>query len=150
MFTEITNILNNFFEEEGIECTCEVALDFAYYYTTDVITYSLVTTETTDRLFTQFAQDNGLEYDCGIFLLSLLHEVGHYYTIDEVDEKTERKCERIKSKLSENKEEDCLKYFALDDEIIATEWAIDYINNNREKLEILSKKLQEAIDKIVS
>lgn len=148
MFEEITSILNNFLAEEEIECTCELDTDFAYYCNSDVITYSLITTERTDKLFTEFAKQHGLKVDCGIFLLSLFHEVGHYFTLEDLDEKTEKRCERIKETLSPNKDKDCLKYFGLADEIIATEWAIEYINNNEKKLEKLAKKLQKAIDKL--
>lgn len=148
MFTEITNILDNYLEENEFECSTEIGLDFAYYYAESKIVYSLVTTEKTDRLFMEFAKANGLKVDCGIFLFSFFHELGHNETIDFLDDKVEKKCRKIKETLREDNEEDCKKYFSLADEKEATMWAVDYINNNIEKIEKLAKNLQKAIDKL--
>lgn len=146
MFEEITKVLDNYLEENDFEVTTEIGLDFAYYYADSKIVYSLVTTEKTDRLFMNFAKENGLKTDCGIFLLSFFHELGHNETIDYIDTKTEKACAKIKKSLRANNEEDCKKYFNVEDEKIATMWAIDYINNNTEKIEKLAKNLQKAID----
>lgn len=148
MFAEITKILDNYLMENEFELSTRCELDFAYYYAESVVAYSLVTTERTDRLFMEFAKANGLTYDCGIFLLSFFHEVGHDQTIDEVTPNMEKKCSQVKSKLHEDNEEDCLKYFDVYDEKLATLWAIDYLNSNREKIAELAEKLQKAIDNL--
>lgn len=147
MFTEITSILDRWLEANEFEVDTEVGLDFAYYYAQSKIVYSLVSTEKTDRLFMEFAKANGLEVDCGIFLLSFFHELGHHETIEELDEKIENKCTKVKATLTDS-EEDCKKYFALADEIIATEWAINYINNNVDSIRELAEELQNAIAKL--
>ena len=51
-------------------------------------------------------------------LISLLHEMGHIATSEEMDWKsTVAECETYE------------EYFALHDEMIATNWAIDWLNN---------------------
>lgn len=147
MFTEITNVLDNYLMENDFEVTTEIGLDFEYYYAESKIVYSLVTTEKTDRLFKEFAKANGLKVDCGIFLLSFFHELGHNETIDYIDQKTEKRCSKIKKGLTTS-EKDCIIYFNLEDEKIATDWAINYINNNTEKIKKLAENLQEALDNL--
>lgn len=143
--TMIDNVLNRFLADNDFECTAEMGTDFAYYWKEEIITYSLVVSERMDNLFLDFARKNGLKIDCGIFLLSFFHELGHYETMDELTDAEETRCERVKAKLDSNKDIDCYKYFSLLDEWLATSWAIDYINNNIDTIKQLAIDIQQAI-----
>jgi len=144
--TMIDDVLNKFLADNDFECTAEMGTDFAFYWMNDLITYSLVVSERMDNLFLNFAKENGLKVDCGIFILSFFHELGHYETIDELTDAEERCCERVKAKLDSNKNADCYKYFSLVDEWLATSWAIDYINEHIEQVKELAINVQEAIN----
>ena len=141
---QINEVLNKFLADNDFDCTAEMANDFAYYWKEEIITYSLVVSERMDNLFLDFARKNGLKINCGIFLLSFFHELGHHLTIDDLEEEEEEECEAIKEALTDS-DADCYKYFSLLDEWLATSWAIDYINNNIELIKQLAINIQEAI-----
>ena len=140
----IDTILNEFLNKNDFECTVEMGTDFAYWTDTDTITYSLVVSERMDKLFMEYALAQGLKVDCGIFLLSFFHELGHYMTIDDLTDKEETQCEKAKSKLTDS-DADCMKYFSLLDEFLATSWAVEYINEHLAQIEELAANLQAAI-----
>lgn len=142
--TMIDNVLNRFLADNDFDCTAEMGTDFAYYWEEEIITYSLIVSERMDNLFLDFARKNGLQVDCGIFLLSFFHELGHHLTIDDLEEEEEEECEAIKDTLTDS-DADCYKYFSLLDEWLATSWAIDYINNNTNTIKQLAIDIQQAI-----
>ena len=73
-----------------------------------------------------------------VLLWSILHEVGHYFTFDEdtLDDETD---ERIVLSAIDNKKlmrsvAIQNRYFNLESEWLATEWAINFVANNRQEL----------------
>lgn len=155
---ELNNILNNFLEP--FECYAELDTDFGYYYASNRITYSLVVSDNMDRFFLDFAKSLNPSLTCDIFLLSLLHEIGHEETLDELDDSTIAYCQDEKTRINMqytfaelDKDEDKMRaaaneYFNLPDEKIATEWAIDYMVNNQAEISSLWFKIAQQISKI--
>lgn len=135
--SNIDKVINTFFEEEGFEVTATLGTDFAYWYADSYINYALVVSERMDNLFLAYAKELGLKVDCGIFLLSLFHELGHHETMDLLED--EDFYQGDKNSL------DADSYFRLTEETEATQWAIDFINSNVEKVEKLAKDLQKEI-----
>ena len=87
------------------------------------------------------------EYDG--FLISFLHELGHHYTLDElsedeVNESLDTK-RRINNEYTDGRIDLQEEYFNLPDEAVATNWAIEYIRNNKEKIDEFWSKLLNAI-----
>jgi hypothetical protein len=80
----------------------------------------------------------------------LLHEVGHHFTLDDLEEDEEEYCMKTKKKLHGESVEDNFIYFDLPDEKLATEWAINYINKNKAKLFKLAIEIQPIINNIYS
>ena len=117
--------------------------DFCFYYPCR-IEYSILVSERMDNLFLEYAKAHGLKVNCGVFVLSLLHEVGHYFTIDEVDDMEYLKAQDIKAELTDS-DEDCKIYFDLADERVATEWAINYINSHEAELKAFAEDFQKAL-----
>jgi len=143
--TRIDDLLNRFLADNDFECTVFADTDFAYYYASSRISYSFVVSERMDRLFLDFAKRKGLTVDCGIFLLSFFHELGHNETIDDLEDDEMDYCTDVKETLTDS-DADAETYFNLIDETLATEWAIDYINNNIEIVEKLAMDLQKEFD----
>lgn len=140
---KINNILNDFLTP--FECKAEVGPDFAYWYATNTITYSFVTSERMEKLFKAFAKSIGLKVDVDIFLLSLMHEVGHVETWDELSKEECVYSQDVKEILTDS-DEDCEIYFNLPDEYEATAFAVDYINEHENELKNWwNNKLQPAI-----
>ena len=146
--TGINRVLNKYLKDNDFDCKVAMATDFAYYWEEELITYSLVVSERMNKMFLDFAKRKGLKVDCGIFILSFFHELGHHLTIDDLTEEEEEECEAVKDTLTDN-DADCEKYFSLLDEWLATSWAIDYINNNVDEIRELAEKVQRAIDTFI-
>lgn len=133
--TLINEILNSYFSAHNFNVRAEMGTDFCYWYNARIVDYTLVVSEKMDNLFLDFALKNGLKVDCGIFILSLFHEIGHSFTYND-----------FINDIDENKDNlDPEEYFNLPEEKIATLWAIGYINNHAEELKQLSEDLQPVI-----
>lgn len=82
------------------------------------------------------------------FLFSLLHEVGHHYTLEnltEEDLKYESFCREILSCSDNTPKEVNKAYFNLPAEILATQWALEYMINNQEWCAKVTRKIYEAV-----
>ena len=121
--------------------------DFSYFYIDSSIEYTFVVSERMNRLFMEYAKSIGLKTKIDIFLLSFLHELGHHETLDEIDDDDEEYSRLIKENLNSDNDDNCKIYFALPNEKMATEWAINYINNNTDAIKNLWDQLQPAIMK---
>ena len=150
MDTELlSKTIKKFFNNEGFEVEVDYDIDFGYVYSSSTIYYSFLIPDKSGEYLMEFAKQHGLQYDCGSFVLSLFHELGHNETMDFLDEQEEEESLRIKKTLSTSKEDNFI-YFNLPDEIVATEWAIDYINNNKQKIQSLIDEIKPMIDSIFS
>lgn len=124
--------------------------DFSYWCESEDVHYKLTVT-TEDKWFMEFiAETFGYKTDFP-FVLSLLHEVGHHFTIDDVDD--EEYCQDEKERISEEmyfaseerKKELEWEYFNLPDEIVATEWAVEYALEHTEELAEMWAEILEAL-----
>ena len=130
MTKALINLLNRIANE--FECEVVESNEFAYYYEENMI---CVTDEKSDfdEKFLELARKEGLNEEVGCFAISFFHELGHNETIDDVEEEFDG-----------NKDEFTMEeYFYLEEEYLATEWAIDYCNENLD----LVKKIQKMLDK---
>lgn len=138
---DVVNVCQEYCDENDIDVRVEVETEFLYYLYENVIGITLATDETQSKYFMKNAFDKGLAYDCGDFIMSLFHEIGHHYTIYGLNRKQKIKVAKQKSRLNGFKKADNFKYFNFLDERLATEWAINYINRNKDKIGGLAEKL---------
>lgn len=79
------------------------------------------------------------------FLWSILHEIGHYFTIDKADEDDEYDERLALAVIDTEKAKKSIaiqnRYFNLESEWLATEWAIKFVKTH--------KKICREIDKIL-
>ena len=85
-------------------------------------------------------------YRINKIIWQILHEIGHYFTLDFIeedeDEQTERAiCALIDEETANNSEAIQDLYFNLEKEWQATEWAIDYVKTHFTKCRFFSKLL---------
>ena len=138
----VTTILNEYLEKFDLKT--EPDTDFAYYYADNLITYAFVISERMDEMFWRAAHTIDPELKVDTFLLSLFHEIGHNETIDGLTDEENYISDTMKKEInSEN--ETAETYFYAPDEYAATAWAVNYINDNKEEVMELWKKLQPAI-----
>lgn len=129
------------------------ANDYAFYWAKSLITYKITENETEDIWFKEFVEER-FNYEIpDAFLFSLLHEVGHYNTIEEVSDCIQDFCFSEKDRISdemqkiETTEQAKIlewQYFNLPDEIIATAWAVDYAKNHPKKVKKIIRELHKA------
>jgi hypothetical protein len=127
---------------------------YTYYPTNHKVTFKILEENIGDELFIDFIKDT---FDFTVpnsFIISLLHEVGHHYTLDLIDDETYNYCydekQRISEELSKAETYEDIKalfyqYFMLPDELEATTWAVDYAESHPRKIKIMWNKVRETI-----
>lgn len=130
--------------------------DFAWYREKNIITYTLVTGTFHDEWFVEFVKER-FDYDVeNVFIMTLLHEIGHYKTDDEIGSALGTWCDNDKERISDailndpfitEEEEKALnwQYFYLPDEFSATAWAVKFAKENPEYIEEMWEKMEKAL-----
>lgn len=147
---ELNDIINEFLEP--FELTAELGTDFDYCFLEDKIHYALVVDNTSSRLFVENAEGRFPDIHADVFLWSLLHEVGHSETIDDLEDGVEELCMTIKRKINAHtdwsSETRNRIYFSCPDEKAATDWAGEYMMAHSNEISQLWDKLQAAIQQV--
>ena len=146
MFKQINAILNKFLEP--FECKAYKDEDFAYYYASNCITYTLVCSEIDNRCFMEKIHKIAPGLNCDIFLASFFHELGHHMTIEEIDDEDLEYSEIMKKYINEwdfTREEANRFYMDLPDEDAATRWGCQYMIEHQEEVTQLWSELKPAI-----
>lgn len=138
----ISRIINEFLKP--FECTARMGTDFCYLYNKNLIFYSIVWMNNGAEDFLNSVLRLEPEVEADIFLWSLLHEVGHHETYDEISDEENDYCDDTKKKIEEGELPNEL-YYDMIDERLATEWAVEYANTHKEELKAFWEKLQPAI-----
>lgn len=120
---------------------------YAYYYDKNKISFKLTEGTAEDKWFLEFVEKR-FDLKTDSFLLSILHEIGHSQTCDDINDKTynfcmkekDRICEEMTTANAKKSKKLEFQYFNLPDEILATKWAVDWIKTHPKK----SKKLYKA------
>ena len=144
--------LTKIFKKFGID-KVKKGNEFAYVYEDNMIIYTtdicIVDDFFSDFLYERFDYDD--KYP---FAMSLLHEVGHHVNNDEIIDNIYAFCIAEKYKINkavekladndlERYKELNFQYFNLPDEIMATEWAVNYDKKHPKKL----AKIEKIINK---
>jgi len=125
----LEKLLNELVEE--FDCQVKESNEFAYYYAQSLVCFTREKDAVNDKAFLEFARANGLNEKVDAFTISFFHEVGHNETIDDVEEEFDGDKNALTLE----------QYFNLEEEWLATEWAIDFCNNNIEVVEKIQQFL---------
>lgn len=139
---KIQNKIDEFLAPFG--CTCVFAHDFSYYYFTQEVAVSFLVCEKADRDFMHSIEMQRPKVNCDIFLWSLLHEIGHHETVELLSDFEMDLCQSIKRKIQEGEIPNEVYYICFD-EVMATQWAVDFANENAESLFHFWNELQPLI-----
>lgn len=138
---KLNNAIEKFFADLGYEeIRCFLDMDFAYYFDTEEISYTLFELPYADIGFKQYLEKNFPKMpECSIFVISLLHELGHHLTFNDISEKKYNKCweekQNLKNMPTDTPEQIIarqFKYCGIYDEKIATEKAVEILIKNYE------------------
>ena len=131
--------------------------DFFYDPDEEKIYFSIIYSERSDELFKKYVEKKFDFKIPSLFMISLLHEVGHFYTLN-----TFSKMEIVKDHLAKNIIEKKLKrinpntekynkiyskYFDLKTERVATAWAVWYYKNNKTRCDNFYSVFSNALSK---
>lgn len=132
----------------------EFSGEYAYYYDDESVTYQITENEINDLCFIEFVKERfGLEVEFP-FILFLLHEVGHHKTTADLGDSVLDFCwtekERIDEEIQLTETEEDFKriewqYFNLPDEIMATQWAVNYIKTHPATVDKMCRAILKAL-----
>lgn len=129
--------------------------DYGYYMTDGTIDYRITEGHVEDEWFNEYVKERFGYTVKNTFMFSILHEIGHHFTLENVYESevlynfciSEK--ERITAKMQTAGKKKSKKleweYFNLPDEIAATAWAVDYARHHKKKLETMWNNVQAAL-----
>ena len=144
----ITYIVNKYTQAE---VNCYFSNEFAFYNTDDEVHFTLVETDRTARTFCNFVNRMGGECNDSwdSFTYSILHEIGHYYTLDDMNDTVYKLSHFIQTIVEKMyRKTKCEKiyciYYYLPHEKIATEYAINF---NKRLFNRMKKELKREIIK---
>lgn len=120
--------LSNFLAD--YECVAVEADEFSYEYATNTIYYTTKSVEG-EKEFLASVERLNPTVKLSAFVWSILHELGHNETLDFISDRIIKADERTKRAIANGKV-DASKYYDLTVEREATEWAVDFANNNYE------------------
>ncbi len=152
--SKLNSVFEQFFVDLGYpEIECSLAPDFAYYYGTDEITYSLFAMPEANEGFKRYLKMTYPKMPkCSMFVFSLLHELGHHITMPKYSEKDFKKWTRAKAKIekqiphtSEEKIKRQIIYCGLFDEKIATAEAVKILLMNYDYIHSFEKVWYKAV-----
>ena len=119
------------------------------------IRYRITEGHIEDIWFNEFVKERFGYTVKNTFIFSILHEIGHHKTIEDVYEsdiiynycmneknRIDAEMQTAGSKKSKKLE---WEYFNLPDEIVATEWAVTYARTHQSELRIIWEKVTEAL-----
>lgn len=139
----------------GIQ-SAKLSDEYAYYYEDESISYKLDCGAVEDEWFNEFLEER-FGYKCKgsaeSFVLSILHEVGHHKANDEIEGAILDFCntekERIDREMQDADAEQSKvlewQYFNLPDEIMATQWAVNYAKEHPRKIKKMIERLRVSL-----
>lgn len=126
------------------DLTCCIGGDFCYYYLDDEVQVSFLSAERDEEEFMRSIQIQNPLCCMDVFLWSLLHEIGHSQTIDEISDEDWGRSNRTKELCRDGKISRW-EYYCCVDEVMATQWAVEFANENQNALFSFWNELQPLI-----
>ena len=144
----LVEMVDEFLEPFG--CDSDFGADFSYDPEDDTIYFSIAVTERANRLFKSYIEKTFHFNVPHIFMISLLHEVGHFYTLHTFSKMRIETAHSAKDLIEEalkmdNDDEIYSLYFDLSIEKVATAWAVDYYRKNMKRCEDFYSKFEKTL-----
>lgn len=152
-FDKIDELVSDFCAE--FDCDAEFNDEFCYWSDDETIGYTIIVGELSDEAWTEYVKDTFNYTIENIFVFSLLHELGHHFTLNNYSNRERKKEDeavnfieaKLKKSITKETDKQLYKeYFNLPLERVATEWAVNYARSNKEKLDSFWERLQTAFN----
>lgn len=149
----LVEMVDNFLEPFGIDSDFDA--DFSYDPEDERVYFSIIIAEKSDQLFKKYiARKFGFKVP-SIFMMSLLHEVGHFYTLPLFSKIEIEEAHKAKKEIELNLEKvnrrslkwDSVysQYFDLKIEKVATVWAVNYYRENKKRCDDFYLKFEQTL-----
>ena len=116
--------------------------EFCYYPEAHAVQWGMLLNDEQENMYAQFMYEYGLEREVNPFVISLLHEVGHFMTIHQLGEETVQfdyvAKEIAAGAATEVDINSHYWYWELDTEFAANMWAIEWVKNHPAELQELN------------
>ena len=146
-FAPVTRLLTAFVQSFDEDYACELGSDWEADYDEYIITWSFVMA---DRSAQSFRDDFIKRFptcrDFDTFTLSLMHELGHLETCDEMEDDTSLRV-AIYAMTDRAKADEV--YYGLHNERIATDWAGWYLTAHHDRMKAWEQKILESLKKVL-
>lgn len=139
-------VFQDFLDKFDLDYTVRLGDCFEYHFQEDIIQIALSVPAGVGDAYMEYAFEHGLEYDCGTAILCFLHEVGHGETGDFLDEEEDAACEEQKKEIGTSLAR-CKEYFDVEDEFLATQWGIDFVNEHPDDIKDLALRYQDELQR---
>lgn len=130
--------------------------EYSYLFDKNTVHYKVTNNDKEDEWFRDFLKERFRYNVTSDFIISILHELGHAKANEEIDGAIYEFCQREKARINIEMmcAEDeatgkalCYQYFNLPDEIMATQWAVDYAETHETELKEMLENITPAIEK---
>jgi len=138
--------LTDFAENFGIE-SVNLGEDFCYSPASETITYTIYWQDNDDEFISLVDEKYNADIHDWFFIFSLLHEIGHHETWDELTQEDLDNDLLLRNAIAFFDNQG-LAYINLKAEHLATSWALDFIENNSEEVWKFQSECWEIIQKI--
>lgn len=135
----------------------ELSTEYSYVFADGTVTFKITEGTMEDEWFNEFIEERFGYHVENTFIISLLHEIGHAKANWEIEGAIQDFCLAEKERIAEGMAESYndfetqkileWQYFNLPDEIMATQWAVDYARNHPKKVRKMWKKFEKAFHK---
>ena len=129
--------------------------EYSYSFEKNRVDYKLTNTAIEDRWFKEFVEERFRHKVKSDFIISILHEIGHARANEEItgdiyefcmNEKARIAIEMMVAEDEETGRALSFQYFNLPDEIMATQWAVNYAETHKKELKKMLKRITPAIE----
>ena len=130
--------------------------EYSYSFKKNRVDYKVTNTAIEDKWFDEFVKER-FRYDVfSDFIISILHEIGHAKANENITDDIYEFCMAEKARITlemlatETEEEGralSFQYFNLPDEIMATQWAVNYAENHENELKEMDERIQPYFKK---
>ena len=130
--SEFKSALSEWMHKIGVDCDIKMDDEFAYNVTNNTLLIATEKNSEVECYLEQFFYEYGADYvGYGFFVLGILHELGHYFTLSSFDTEELLLC-KIKKMLvnGETMYKTACEYWETPDEFAANIWAINFINHH--------------------
>ena len=125
--------------------------EFCYVDETETIYVCNMVDDETDKIFEKVCLELGLENNCPLFILSILHEVGHYVDFNITHQSSVDDFDLLETfvaltgLLRVPTDDDVYTYMTSYREKVATQWAVDFANEHYEECIDLWNKIVKIL-----